>query len=174
MKHGQARLSKEARRKVRRWSFKGLIQKPEGVFGKHMPGVFFGTAAEADEVAARMRETFMAQEGANPSVVVSPVPHETVSIETRNQIDQLNSQAALVARAAFILAEKHRLSIGRLDATAGDLVKEAIDEATGLARTSQSDTVPVVEPEPIEQEPKPERRRGIDEFNRILNEPVSA
>jgi hypothetical protein len=123
--------SKDSRRKLRRWGFVATITRPGGnAAGQNMPGVMYGDHVEAKAVAERLKDAFTAKNpDAQTTVTVEPVPYETVSIETKRQFEGLNDQASLIAKAAFILAEKYRLSVGVIDKDVAQIVNEAIEEA---------------------------------------------
>ncbi len=175
--------SKDSRRKLRRWGFAATFNKSSNSVGKNMPGVVYGDYSEAVAVADRLKATFIG-ENKDLEVEITPVPFETVSLETKLQFEGLNDQAGLIAKAVFILAEKYRLSLGVVDKSVQVIVNEAIDEARkylfpryeqaqakvaaieeGIA--SQVATAEVVVPaEPVPE--VKERKRGIEAVREAL------
>ena len=174
--------SKDARRALRRWGFSATITHPGGeATGQNMPGVVYGNHVEALSVADRMKEIFLKQ---NPevTVLIEPIPYETVSIETKRQFEGLNDYGSLIAKAAFILADKYKMSIGIIDKDVAQIVNEAVEEARQFLfpRNEQAkakmqaledglgeDTHMVDEPIPVEPEHK-DRKRGIEAVREAL------
>lgn len=167
--------SKDSRRKLRRWGFVATIIREGNAVGHNMPGVMYGDFVEAKAVAERLKGTFTEK---NPTleVKIEPVPYETVSIETKRQFEGLNDQASLIAKAAFILGEKYRLSVGVIDKDVSQIVNEAIEEARQFLfpRLEQAKAkAAAIEGELAEAEvvPEPEvkdRKRGIEAVREAL------
>lgn len=181
--HVHSIKSKDSRRKLRRWGFAATITRPDGnAVGQNMPGVVYGDHSEAVAVAERLKKAF-SEKSPEVTVKIQPIPYETVSIETKRQFEGLNDQASLIAKAAFILAEKYRLSVGVIDRDVAQFVNEAIEEArkslfTRLERATEKAaalegglTAGGVVEDPEDPEKK-NRKRGIEAVNEALNQPV--
>jgi hypothetical protein len=174
--------SRDSRRKLRRWGFSAVFNKTEGgSVGKNMPGVVYGDYTEAQSVAARLVAIFK-EKNPEVDVEVRPIPYETVSIETKRQFEGLNDQASLVTKAAFILADKYRLSVGIIDKDVAQIVNEAVEEAReslfprlqqaqekmrALKESVNSKAPATEEPVPAEPEVK-DRKRGIEAVREAL------
>lgn len=186
----QSPKSKAARQKLRRWTFVAEMALENGQkAGFNLPGLIYGNSHEAQLTAADLLKKFTDDPNAPQDVVVVPVGHETVSHQTKHQLQGLNDQSNLMTKTAFILAERVRLLLGS-DKSVVELMDEAVKEAREHlfprlkeaqlkmaaidaplepAVESQQAELPQAQPE-VE---KPKRKLGIDAVNELLASPVS-
>jgi type IV secretory pathway TrbL component len=177
--------SKESRQKLRRWTF-AVEMKLEGgqTHAYKVPGVVFGNAAEAKAVAAELTKNYAKEDMAPAGLEIIPVSHETVSADTKRQLEGLNENSNLAFKAAYILAHRVKIAAG-LEQTEHDLVQDAVELArkqlnkrlaeapeelvaeADAAVPTQANTAEV-----STETPKPKRKIGIDALNEILNGPV--
>ena len=96
-KHGKKLISKEARRKLRRWTFLVTVSKDGSEQHFQPPALVMGDSQTAHSAADKMREDIakLAQ-FAEALVTVAPQPQETVSIEVLRQIQGVDEQLTRV------------------------------------------------------------------------------
>jgi hypothetical protein len=169
--------SKDARRAQRRWSFVAvIIHEDLTKVERPMPGIFFGTQEEAIALGKNMADKFRLSTP-NVNVDVNLVPHETISIETRQQFEDLNRQAGLVMQACFLIAEQFRVET-KVDKTAEELVQLALNQARDVMLMQMGGEAPKTEGEPtpssiiLPREDKSDRKRGIEAVNEALAAPA--
>lgn len=162
--------SKESRQKLRRWTFAAQMKMESGhVQGFNMPGLTYGNSHEAQATAKELLDKFKSGEGAPENVEIIPIAHETVSMATKRQLQGLNDQSNLATKAAFVLAEKYRLSASS-DKTVVELVTEAFEEARAHLFPRLKEAQATIDELEVEIE-KPKRKLGIDALNEILTAP---
>lgn len=162
--------SKEARQKLRRWTFAAQMKMENGeIRGFNMPGLTYGNSHEAQLTAADLLAKFKSGESAPENVEIVPIGHETVSMATKRQLEGLNDQSNLATKAAFVLAEKYRLSTSS-DKTVVEIVTSAFDEARDHLFPRLKEAKAKIEAMEVEVD-KPKRKLGIDAVNEILASP---
>lgn len=178
--------SKGSRQKLRRWTFAAQIKLESGqVVGSKMPGVVYGNSAEANAVAKELQAKYGQTEGASQGMEVVPISHETVSLDTKRQLEGLNDNANLAFKSAYILAERLKIAMG-LEETEHQIVTGAVEQARKhlFPRLDKAnEKVAELEAQTAVQEidnggdgfnesPKPKRKIGIDAVNEILAAPA--
>ena len=123
-------MSKDAKRKIRRWTFRVDVHHETGMRSFRPPTLSIGDRVRADAAAADLKqEVITLPQFKDSAIVVIAEPQETVSIEILNQISGLDQQGRTLAtalRTATALIVGNELSAEEKAALDSDAFSEKV------------------------------------------------